>query len=173
MIWKKKPRDDVKNGLQQLYPRLWRYALVLTANRDLADELAQATCLRAIEKSNQFAAGSQLDRWVLRIAQRLWLNELRARSVRQGGGMASIDEIDLPDNRPGPESNILTREVLLEVMALPEAQRVTVALVYAEGYSYQEAAKILDIPIGTVMSRLAAARAKLAGRFDTNKSSTG
>ena len=63
--------------------------------------------------------------------------------------------------------------MLLEVLALPEAQRTTVVLVYVEGYSYKEAADMLDIPIGTVMSRLAAARGKLAGKFKQEKSSVG
>ncbi len=69
--------------------------------------------------------------------------------------------------------NLLAREVLLEVMALPEAQRATVVLVYVEGYSYKEAAEILGIPIGTVMSRLAGARGKLSDTFEQKKSSTG
>ena len=82
-------------------------------------------------------------------------------------------DIDLADARPGPESNLLAREVLLEVVALPEAQRATVMLVYVEGYSYKQASEILEIPIGTVMSRLAAARSKLASKFDHKKSSLG
>lgn len=173
MIWRKTAQDDVRQGLKALYPRLWRYCLVLTGSCDRADDLAQATCLRAIEKSEQFAPGTAVDRWAFRIAQRIWLNELRAQSVRQGGGIAPIEEIDLPDPAASPETNILTREVLLEVMALPEAQRATVMLVYVDGYSYKEAAEILDIPIGTIMSRLAAARAKLVARFEPRKSGAG
>ena len=87
--------------------------------------------------------------------------------------MTAIEDIELTDDRPDPESNILAREVLLEVLALPEAQRTAVVLVYVEGYSYKEAAELLDIPIGTVMSRLAAARGKLAGKFKPRKSSVG
>ncbi|MFT7575894.1 MAG: RNA polymerase sigma-70 factor (ECF subfamily) [Alphaproteobacteria bacterium] len=101
------------------------------------------------------------------------MNELRAQTVRQGGGITSIDEVDLPDRAASPETNILTREVLLEVLALPEAQRSAVMLVYVEGYRYKEAAEILEIPIGTVMSRLAAARGKLVARFEPRESSTG
>ena len=173
MIWQKDSLSEVKQGLKPLFPRLWRYCLVLTGSRERADDLAQSACLRALEKSGQFASGSQLDRWVFRIAQRVWFNELRAETVRRGGGLATIEEIDLPDTLPGPESNLLAREVLLEVLALPEAQRATVVLVYVEGYSYKEAAEILEIPIGTVMSRLAASRAKLANKFEDNKSNIG
>lgn len=143
---------------------------MLTGRPELADDLAQATCVRALEKSQLYTAGTRLDRWIFRIAQRLWLNEMRADAVRRGAGLAPIEEIELPDKKPGPETNIHTREVLTEVMALPEAQRVTVLLVYVEGYSYREAAELLDIPIGTVMSRLAASRARLAGKFKEQKS---
>ncbi len=164
---------EVIDGLKPLFPRLWRYCVVLTGHPEQADDLAQAACQRALEKAHHYQPGTRLDRWLFRIAQRLWLNERRAEAVRRGGGMTAIEDIELPDDRPGPESNILAREVLLEVLALPEAQRTTVVLVYVEGYSYKEAADMLDIPIGTVMSRLAAARGKLAGKFKQEKSSVG
>ena len=169
----KNSHDEVLQGLKPLFPRLWRYCLVVTGSRDRADDLAQAACLRALEKSAHYAAGTRLDRWMFQIAQRLWLNELRAESVRRGGGMATVDELDIADGKPDPESNLLAREVLLEVLALPEAQRATVMLVYVEGYSYKEAADVLEIPIGTVMSRLAAARSKLATTFDARKTKHG
>ncbi len=156
----------MRRGLKPLFPRLWRFCLVMTGNRDRADDLAQAACLRALEKAEQFTPGTKLDSWVFRIAQRLWINELRKQAVRQGGGLAPIEEIDLPDNKSDPDANLVAREAVVEVMALPEAQRVTVLLVYVEGRSYQEAAETLEIPIGTVMSRLAAARAKLASRLN-------
>jgi RNA polymerase sigma-70 factor, ECF subfamily len=157
------PRHEVTEGLRPLYPRLWRYCLSLTGNRDRADDLAQAACLRAIEKAHLFQAGTRLDLWMFRLTQRYWLNEIRADTVRQRGGMLTIDEFEIPDQKPDPEANLLARDVLLQVMALPEAQRSTVILVYVDGFSYKEAAEILDIPIGTIMSRLAAARAKIAG----------
>jgi len=165
--------DEVRNGLKTVFPRLWRYCLVLTGNRDRANDLSQVTCLRALDRAEQFAAGTKLDRWVFKIAQRVWLNELRADAVRRGGGLVPAEDAGLIDPRAGPESNMFARQVLSEVMKLPEAQRTAVVLVYVEGYSYKEASDILDIPIGTVMSRLAAARSKLAGKLETEKSRTG
>ena len=144
-----------------VHQRLWRYAMSLTGRRDWADDLVQTTCLRALDKADQFEAGSHLDRWMFRMAQRIWLNELRSRKVRTGGGLVPVEEIDLPDKTPGAETNILARDVLNRVNALPEAQRQSVVLVYVEGFSYKEAADIMEIPIGTVMSRLAAARKRL------------
>lgn len=172
MFDKKDSHIEVKRGLQIHFPRLWRYCLVLTGNKEQADDLAQAVCLRALEKSALYKPGTHIDRWMFKIAQRIWINELRKQSVREGGGLAPIEEIELPDNNPSPESNLLAREVLFKVMSLPEAQRITVMLVYVEGYSYIEASKILDIPVGTVMSRLAAARSKLATIIN-EKSETG
>lgn len=75
--------------------------------------------------------------------------------------MAAEDAL-ISDGTREIETNILAAEVLTAINRLPEAQRETVLLVYAEGYSYAEAAAALGIPIGTVMSRLAAARASLA-----------
>ena len=144
-----------------VYPRLWRYAVALTGRRDWADDLVQTTCLRALDKADQFEPGTHLDRWMFRMAQRVWLNELRSRKVRTGGGLVPVEDIDLPDKTPGAETNILANDVLNRVNGLPEAQRQAVILVYVEGYAYKEAAEIMEIPIGTVMSRLAAARKRL------------
>ncbi|WP_299207993.1 RNA polymerase sigma factor [uncultured Tateyamaria sp.] len=152
-----------------VYPRLWRYAVALTGRRDWADDLVQTTCLRALDKADQFEPGTHLDRWMFRMAQRVWLNELRSRKVRTGGGLVPVEEIDLPDKKPEPETNILARDVLNRVNALPEAQRQAVVLVYVEGYAYKEAAEIMEIPIGTVMSRLAAARKRLNSEMAEDK----
>ena len=161
-----KSEAEIRAGLPEVFPRLWRYALVLSGNRDSANDLAQATCQRALEKAAGFEPGSHLDRWMFRMAQRIWLNELRSQAVRRGSGLVSIDEIELADNKPGTETNILAAQVLREVNHLPEAQRVAVLLVYVEGFSYKDAAKVLEIPIGTVMSRLAAARARISLKLD-------
>jgi RNA polymerase sigma-70 factor (ECF subfamily) len=142
---------------------------VLTSNRDFAGDLAQATCVRALEKADQYQAGTKLDRWLFRMTQRIWLNELRAQAVRRGGGLMPVEEIDLPDTGPDAETNYFLREVLVSVNALPEAQRATVLLVYVEGFSYAEAAEILEVPAGTIMSRLAAARKTIGAKMRPEK----
>lgn len=148
-----------------LYPRLWRYALVLSGTRANADDLAQRACVRAMENADKFQAGTHLDRWVFTIAKRIWLNELRSQKVRQGAGLVPVEDIDLAAENLPAEANIFAGEVFTAIGGLPEAQRETVTLVYLEGYSYKEAAGMLDIPIGTVMSRLAAARKAIAQAF--------
>lgn len=153
---------EIRDQLPDLYPRIWRFALVLTRDATLANDLAQSAALRALEKASLYQAGTNLPQWLFSITRRIWLNEVRANAVRQAGGLVSLDDIALPDEKPDTETNIFAREVFNKVLALPEAQRETVLLVYVEGLSYREAAATLDIPIGTVMSRLAAGRRKLA-----------
>ncbi len=155
-------RREVRLGLEPCLARLWRYAVVLSSSRDAADDLVQATCLRALERADQFAPGTRLDRWLFAILRSIWLNEIRARRIRQGGGFVDAEDALTSDGAHDIETNILAAEVLKAVGRLPEAQREAVLLVYAEGYTYAEAASALSVPIGTVMSRLAAARATLA-----------
>ena len=154
--------EAVKSALRQHLRRLWRYGVVLSGSRDTADELVQATCLRAIERADQFQPGTHLDRWLMTILHSVWLNDLRAARYRRGAGLVDAESVLVFDGIDAMETNISARQVLKEVQSLPEAQRETVFLVYVEGFSYREAAALLGVPIGTVMSRLAAARARLA-----------
>ncbi|WP_422374448.1 RNA polymerase sigma factor [Roseibium sp.] len=162
----------MRAGLPELYPRLWRFALSLTGERAGADDLAQATAARALEQAAKYQAGTSLSAWLFTMARRIWLNEKRAERIRGTGTLVPIEQIDLPAQNPDVETNRMAREVLTRVMALPEAQRATVLLVYVEGHTYKEAAAVLEIPIGTVMSRLAAARQKLQTAPDQRKAGT-
>lgn len=159
--------DIVSDGLAGHLARLWRYGLVLSGSRDAAEDLVQATCLRALERSHQFEPGTRLDRWLFTILSSIWKNELRSQKIRQGAGFVEPEEALITDGARQAETNILLRQVLKEVQELPEVQRATVFLVYAEGLTYKEAADALDVPIGTIMSRLASARAKL-GQLNQN-----
>lgn len=156
---------EIRRGIKDIYPRLWRYCFVLTGAKAQADDLVQAACLRALEKADTFEVGTHFDRWMFRLTQRLWLNELRREAVRTGGGLMNLDEAALADDALDPEHNVIGRDVVRSVMHLPEAQRSAIILVCVEGHSYRDAASILDIPVGTVMSRLAVARRKLVEKF--------
>ncbi|WP_421725918.1 RNA polymerase sigma factor [Bauldia sp.] len=163
--------EVVRAGLKPLLSRLWRYGLVLSGNRDTAEDLVQATCLRALERAEQFQPGTRLDRWLLTILHRIWLNELRASRYRLGEGHVDAEVALVYDGLHAVETNIAAVQVLKDVQGLPEAQRETVFLVYVEGFTYREAAEALDIPIGTVMSRLAAARVRLTARNEAQPQS--
>lgn len=103
-----------------------------------------------------------MDRWLMSILHSVWLNEVRARRVRQGQGTIEGEEVLSFDGEYAAQTHVLAAQVIRRVDALPEAQRETVFLAYVEGLSYREVADVLQVPIGTVMSRLAAARGKLA-----------
>lgn len=152
--------------LQQLLPRLWRFALTLTHSRSAAEDLLQAACERALSRSQQWRPGSHFDRWAFSIMHSIWKNELRARHIRSEQQFSEADfDAELWSSDADPANKIQFRAVIQAVEQLPEKLRETLLLVYVEGYSYKEAAAILDIPIGTVMSRLASARLKLAKQF--------
>ncbi len=150
--------------MPEVHPRLWRYALSLTTDRAEAEDLAQEAVLQGLAKAAQFAPGTHVDRWLFRILHRLWLNRLRAAKVRRGAGLVPVEEAGLTA-AGDPEQTFFGTEVLSAVMDLSDAQRSAVMLVYVEGFAYAEAAEMLDVPIGTIMSRLAAARARLKKRL--------
>jgi RNA polymerase sigma-70 factor (ECF subfamily) len=160
-------QDRFSFELTQLTPRLHRYAYVLTRNKADSDDLVQATLERALTKKHQWKADTQLDRWAFTIESSIWKNELRARSFRQGSG--AIDAEITEDHSPQSslERTFLLNQVFNQTMTLPEKHRELILLIYVEGFKYQEAANILDIPLGTIMSRLARARINLAKMFKT------
>lgn len=154
--------DDIRAGLSQHLKRLWRYAIVLSRQRDVAEDLVQATCVRALERAAQYNSGTRLDRWLFSILHSIWLNEIRSQRVRMGQGFVDAEEALVFDGAGQAETHLMASQVMRKVQALPEAQRTAVFLAYVEGLSYREVAAVLDVPVGTVMSRLAAARAKLS-----------
>jgi RNA polymerase sigma-70 factor, ECF subfamily len=169
-------QDTLQRELPGLLPRLWRFGLRLTRNRQDAEDLVQRSCLRALERRHQWQPGSALLSWVFAIMHSIWLNELRSAQRRREGsfeGPASYEEapdaMEPPSHHGDPEQCLMYRQVVLAVEALPEAQRVVMLLVAVEGLSYREAAEVLDVPIGTVMSRLSRARLSVGERFSAQR----
>ncbi|PKC40236.1 RNA polymerase subunit sigma-24 [Pantoea ananatis BRT98] len=162
--------SEVRQQLAAHLTRLWRYGLVLSRNHDVAEELVQSTCVRALEKSAQFTPGTRIDRWLFSILHSIWISDLRARRVRLGQGFVESEELLAPDTQERDDERLHFQKIMQRVSALPEAQRNTVFLVYVEGFTYQEAAETLAVPIGTIMSRLATARSALAKSFDAQAS---
>jgi RNA polymerase sigma-70 factor (ECF subfamily) len=146
----------------ELLPRLRRFAYALTGNMDRADDLVQETCARALANADQWQAGTRLDSWMYRIAQNLWFDRMRATKVR--GEVVDVDTaVDLvgADGRDVTESRLTLQVVSKSIAQLPPDQQLVIAHVCIDGMSYKDAAEALDIPIGTVMSRLARARRAL------------
>jgi RNA polymerase sigma-70 factor, ECF subfamily len=166
--------NDLPAVLPTLLPRLWRFALRLTQNQHDAEDLVQRACVRALERRSQLQPGTSTLSWLFSIVHSTWMNELRARSIRGRGSMdLQDDEIEAFADPSGhnPEIDLMHRQVISAVEALPDAQRVVMVLVAIEGLSYREAADVLDVPIGTVMSRLSRARLTIGQQFGVQSSS--
>ena len=154
--------------LPALLPRMWRFALRLTCDTHDAQDLVQRACVRALEKQHQFQQGASAMGWIFAIIHTIWLNEIRARTLQNRYNAPLPDDIDDTLADPGacdPQTNLMHRQLLAAVDALPDAQRAVMLLVAAEGFSYAQAAHILDIPMGTVMSRLSRARLTIGQTF--------
>ncbi len=161
MLFKKTRSSGLRLELERQLPAIWRFALSLSGKPDLADDLTQATCLRALEKQHQYDDKRPAIGWLLTICRSIWLNEQRAKAIRKTGGLYTAKASDLVDRSANAEMNIFASQVYTRIMTLPEAQRATVELVYVQQFTYSDAAEILDVPIGTVMSRLSTARKAL------------
>lgn len=140
-------------------PRLRRYARALTGDRHLADDLVQDTLERALARSSLWRRGSKLDSWLLTIMHNLFVNQLRSRA-RQA--TEALDDLPAePAQRAQQGDALEVRDLQAALMRLPVEQRSVLLLVTLDERSYEEAADILDIPLGTVMSRLSRARERL------------
>jgi RNA polymerase sigma-70 factor, ECF subfamily len=154
--------DDTRQRIVELLPRLRRFAYALTGDRDRGDDLVQETCVRALSKLDLWQPGTRLDSWLYAIAQNLWFDRMRAVKVRgEQIDIESIDDLRGEDGRVVTENRLTLSAVSAAIEQLPPDQRVVIALVCVEGLSYKNAAHVLDIPVGTVMSRLARARLAL------------
>jgi RNA polymerase sigma-70 factor (ECF subfamily) len=156
---------EVRTQLTEFIPRLRRFALTLTRSQVDADDLTQSTLERALACSQQWEPGTRLDSWLYRIAQNLWINQRRTAQLR--GPNESADAamtLTGEDGRDINERQLMVRDAIRALASLPAEQQTVVALVSIDGMSYEDAAKVLNVPIGTVMSRLARARRAIAAR---------
>jgi RNA polymerase sigma factor (sigma-70 family) len=161
---------DRRQEMLAILPNLRRFALSLAGTIADADDLLQSTVERLLQRG--LPGDAELLPWSFKVCRNLWIDELRSRKVRRD---AALDPaLGADDVAPGEEQvigEISLQEVQLAMAAMSEEQRSVLELVAVEGYSYREAADVLDIPIGTVMSRLARARSVLlekAGYDDAN-----
>ncbi|MGQ0384377.1 MAG: sigma-70 family RNA polymerase sigma factor [Gammaproteobacteria bacterium] len=154
------PTDDVRGQLGEMLPRLRRFARVITRNVQDADDLVQAAVEKALARAAQWRPDSRLDSWMFGIMKNAWIDEIRARRRRE-----RVHAPEAAGESVG-DTSAEARDIALSIQAamerLPEEQRLAVALVLVEGQSYKDAAEVLGIPVGTLMSRLARGRAALA-----------
>jgi RNA polymerase sigma-70 factor (ECF subfamily) len=155
------PSQEFRDSLTALLPRLWRFAVMLTRNRDRADDLLQSACERALSRHKQFQPGTRMDSWMYSIVHSIWKNDIRRDTTRRDILARMPEEAGSVDGERVATGKIFLSEVLSLMETLPEQQSSAMLLVYVDGLSYDEAATALDIPVGTIMSRLARARLAL------------
>ena len=143
----------------QHIPRLRRYARALTGDRSRADDLVQDTLERALVKFHLWQPESDLRAWLFTIMHNVFVNQVR--SSLSGMTMALDDETVLPSMRATQSDRLEVRDLQHALLRVPEEQREVLLLVGVEQMTYEEAAGVLGIPIGTVMSRLSRARERL------------
>ena len=159
---KEESAEAIQRQMIALLPRLRRFATSLTGNLSDADDLVQDTVERALKNLHRWQEGTRLDSWMYRIAQNLWIDNVRSRRLRPTVEVDPQEAALAVDGARVMEAKLTFADTCRALAALPEEQRVVVALVLIEGQSYREAADILDLPMGTVTSRLARAREALS-----------
>jgi RNA polymerase sigma factor (sigma-70 family) len=157
--------NEIAALLEPQIPGLRRYAWALVRDAEAADDLVQDTLERAIAHWAQRRQDADLRAWLFTIQRNLFISELRRRKRRGSQVDPEILEgVPAPDPRPDEATGL--RDILVGLDALPEEQRSVLLLVGVEDLSYEQAARVLGLPIGTVMSRLSRAREKMRRFMD-------
>ena len=148
--------------LGELLPRVRRFAFALSRHPADADDLAAQAVERALRSRHQWQDGTRLDSWLFRITRNLWIDEARSRA-RKARWEEPPEAAETTGHDPRDElhRNLELQRVMKAMAQLPEEQREVVALILIEGFGYREASELLDLPIGTVSSRLVRGRTAL------------
>lgn len=152
--------DEIAAEIEPLIPSLRRYARALLHDRDAADDLVQSTLERALTRWRLRRPGGDLRAWLFAIERNLYLDQ-RRRAIRRGSAVDIDSRGTLADGTAGPERSLIARDALARLDDLPEDQRSLLLLIGVEELSYEQAARVFDVPVGTIMSRLSRAREAL------------
>lgn len=164
--------DGFRAGLIGLLPRLRRFGIALTGSAADADDLVQGACARALTSEGQLRDKSRLDAWIFGIMRNMWVDEVRSRRVRRHDELSTAHDVVGDDGEATTEGRITLSAVRRALADMEADMRAVLVLVCVDGLSYKEAATVLNIPIGTVMSRLSRARIELQDRLhNTGKGS--
>jgi RNA polymerase sigma factor (sigma-70 family) len=144
-----------------LLPRLRRFARTITFNREDADDLVQIAVERALNRSDQWEVGTRLDSWIFRIMKNAWIDEVRTRIRRDKVFAPEQEGEHVGDDYA--EAHQQRMAIQKAISLLSEDHRIVIGLVLVDGLPYKEAAEVLEIPMGTLTSRLARAREALQG----------
>ncbi len=164
---------EVGEKIVSLLPQLRRFAIGLCGDVSQADDLVQTACEKAIKNQNQWQEGTRLDSWVFRIIQNLHLDHSRANTIRRDYALNTAHQAEnCVDGVRALESRYDLGVVGHGLDQLSLSQRSILLMVCVEDMSYRQVAQTLDIPLGTVMSRLARARQHLHRILSPDSSGT-
>ncbi len=154
--------SDVHRRMEKFLPRLQRFAYSLTNGADFSEDLVQETYVRALAHLDQWQPGSRLDSWMFRIARNLWIDHIRAEKFRgEAVDIEAVDHLLSCDGELLAENRIVLDELRKDIAELSRDQRNVIRLVWLYGMSYKETGELLNVPAGTVMSRMARVRGAL------------
>jgi RNA polymerase sigma-70 factor (ECF subfamily) len=156
----------VRRSLISLLPRLRRFATNLTGDADLGDDLVQHASERALSRVSQWKPGTRLDSWLFRIIYNAWIDERRSIQSQSRTHLDAARNVVDDSSTAAAEVRVAAQEVLEALAKLPEEQRAVLSLVCVEGMAYRDVAEVLNIPVGTVMSRVARGRLAIAEQLD-------
>ena len=166
----KQREETLRDQIVGLLPRLRRFGLSLTKDLDSADDLVQGACERALTRLDQLRDGSRLDSWLCRIIYTQWIDTVRRRQVRSEKLIVFSREAESRSASSDAGPNFSTSlDVRTALESLPEEHRAAVMLVCVEGYGYAEAADVLNVPAGTIASRVSRAREMMSRRLRGDK----
>src|SRR6202171_5296892 len=151
---------DIYRNIEAEIPRLRRYARALARDVAAADDLVQDCLARALGKIHLWQEGTDLRAWLFTILHNQYVNQVR-RSVREGAAVGLSETEPLLTRAPHQGNRLELRDLERAITKLPEEQRSVILLVGLEGMRYEEVAEILDVPVGTVRSRLSRGREAL------------
>jgi RNA polymerase sigma-70 factor, ECF subfamily len=151
---------DTRRDIEAEIPRLRRYARALTRDIVVADDLVQDCLTRALGKLHLWQEGSDLRAWLFTILHNQYVNHIR-RAVREGATVGLNENEPLLRRAPQQSKRLELRDLERAIAKLPGEQRVVILLVGLEGMRYEEVAAILDVPVGTIRSRLSRGREAL------------
>jgi RNA polymerase sigma-70 factor (ECF subfamily) len=152
---------DLPAELVELMPRLRRFGVALTRSFVDADDLVQAACERALSRGVQLRGETNMGAWMYTMMRNLWIDELRSRRTRRYDGIEAAHGVMGDDGEALAERNNTWAAVRRALSQLPAQQRAALTLICVDGMTYKETAEILEIPVGTLASRVARGRQTL------------
>jgi len=162
---------ELENDIAILLPRLRRFARSITFHREDADDLVQVAVERALTRSEQWEPGTRLDSWMFRIVKNAWIDEVRARARRDQLFAPEEEGEHVGDDHAEAQQQRMAIQKAMSLLS--EDHRLVIGLVLVDGLPYKEAAEVLEIPMGTLTSRLARAREAMQALLSDQARKTG